>query len=142
MKHNTHQLSVAVLCGMLLLGSLVGISISKYFSSNKPELLDSMSSTSKNQLLRETDQLNQLIGNLKKVKSDDSDKSERQKISKLYLSLANTLTSDLTTIGLQNPQMAPGARVTIDNLRNLSTMVMKKDFYPDSFRPERIRYQP
>jgi hypothetical protein len=84
--------------------------------------------------------LNKLIDDLRKTESKASNNSvsNRQEISKLYLSLAGILADDLHNIQLNNPKIAANTRVTIDALRGLSTDIMKEDIYPPSFRPQNI----
>jgi hypothetical protein len=137
MKESFRQPSIIMLFIITLTGSIIGANISNYFNSNKSELLDAMSSASRVQLVKDTEQLNKLIDDLRKTKSKGS--SNRQEISKLYLSLASTLTNDLRNIQLKDPRIAANTRVTIDGLRGLSTDIMKEDIYPSSFQPENIR---
>jgi hypothetical protein len=137
MKEKFRQPSIIMLSIITLTGSIIGANISNYFNSNKSELLDAMSSTSRVQLVKDTERLNKLIDDLRKTKSKAS--SNRQEISKLYLSLAGTLTDDLRNIQLKDPRITANTRVTIDSLRGLSTDIMKEDIYPSSFQPENIR---
>ncbi len=137
----TLQPSVTALVSLLFFGSLLGAAIGHHFTSNKPELLDAMSSKSRDKLAKDTERLNQLISDLRKTESNASNNSasNRQEMSKLYLSLADTLTDDLRNIQLKNPKMAASTRVTIDGLRGLSADIKKESVYPSSFRPQDIR---
>jgi hypothetical protein len=141
MKKNISQPSITALAILLFFGSLVGATVGYHFISNKSELLDAMSSTSKVRLENDTERLNKLIGDLRKTESKASNNSvsNRQEISKLYLSLADILADDLHNIQLNNPRIAVNTRVTIDALRGLSTDTMKENIYPASFRPQDIR---
>jgi hypothetical protein len=137
MKKNLRQPSIIVLSALLFSGSFIGVIVGHHFNSNKSELLDAMSPTARDRLANDTERLNKLVDNLRKTKSDAS--NNRQEISRLYSSLANTLTDDLRNIQLKNPGIAANTRVTIDGLRGLSTDIMKESVYPSSFRPQDIR---
>jgi hypothetical protein len=141
MKKNISQPSITALAIILFFGFLIGATVGYHFISNKSELLDAMSSTSKVRLENDTERLNKLIEDLRKTESKASNNSvsNRQEMSKLYLSLAGILADDLHNIQLNNPRIAANTRVTIDALRGLSTDIMKENIYPESFRPQNIR---
>jgi hypothetical protein len=141
MKKNISQPSIIALAMILFFGSLIGATVGYHFISNKSELLEAMSSTSKVRLENDTERLNKLIEDLRKTESKASNNSvsNRQEMSKLYLSLAGILADDLHNIQLNNPRIAANTRVTIDALRGLSTDIMKENIYPTSFRPQNIR---
>jgi hypothetical protein len=129
MKKNISQPSIIALAMILFFGSLIGATVGYHFISNKSELLEAMSSTSKVRLENDTERLNKLIEDLRKTESKASNNSvsNRQEMSKLYLSLAGILADDLHNIQLNNPRIAANTRVTIDALRGLSTDIMKEN---------------
>jgi hypothetical protein len=125
-----------------------------FISLGNSELTNAMSSEARKELFAKVIKLNNLVktdpvsnsGNMNipidKYSPDlrASITENRQKIVEAYKEIAEIISNDLRIIQINNPRIAPSARVVIQGLQESALQSQQIDFRAVEFHPENVNY--
>jgi hypothetical protein len=144
----TLRLCLAVFFTIFLVTMGKNFLTSPFFSSGTSNLVNTLSSSSKSNLIKDSKKLNELIGMVKENENNDQGKRygdqskiHRQEIAKIYLRMAETVNSNLTDMAFNSHhKMIPDAKEMVFGLQESATVASRTGTNLSEFHPQSVGF--